>query len=289
MNILQKIFKSSKPILTLFALSLSLLGVVILGNYSNVLLIVLSAMFVSSFIYVFNAFTDVEEDKINKPKRIFNSASEINMLLISCILFLVFALFLSFISSIFSFFIVIIIAVIGFFYSFKINGFRFKKYAFTKSPAISLGWCLFVFIGSRSFNFFSISVSLFAALIVFNSSNISDIKDLKGDLNAGIKTIPSIIGIKNLAYLLIILDVASIIILLFNIYNNYLPIYFILMPFAFAFIIGCLIVGVKYGGDISQFDKINFRLWRRIVKFLLDVSVYITFLMVIIAVVSGFI
>jgi 4-hydroxybenzoate polyprenyltransferase len=266
MNILQKLIKSSRATdLMFFAFSISLFGIITSQNYS--IFLFLSGLFTIAFIYLFNAYTDFEEDKLNKPiDQLFISPFERKILFIFFSLFLFFALFLSFISSLFAFFFVVIITLLGFFYSFKIFGFRFKQFGFTKTFILSLGWGLLIFVSSPSFNTVNIFAFLSIFIFAFNLGSLSDIKDIEGDLKIGVKTLVSIFSIKKFIFILITIDVLTIMFILFEIYENYLPFYFIFVILTLSFIIGGLIFGLNYEIHRKTHNKFNIKLWLKIIK-----------------------
>jgi len=265
MNVLDKIIIACKPFVLFNALVISLLSVTTSGNYSNAFLLVLSGVLASAFVYFFNSFNDIKEDMINESaENILSSDYERRVSIIVLGFFLFFALFLSFISSISSFFVVIAILLLGFFYSFKIKGFRFKEIPLLKNVIISFGWGLLFFIGSTSLNFINIFWFLFIFVIFFNFGSIADIRDIQGDISTGIKTFSFMIGVRNIIYLLIIINLLSILFILYGIYVGALPFYLILTIFIMAIISGGLIAGFKHGVKGNDIKKINYKLWRHI-------------------------
>ena len=184
---------------------------------------------ITGFIYSLNGLSDKEEDKVNSPQKsdfnnkygkvitliylLLTGVSVFNMELNLPILIAVLALFL-----------------VGFFYSYPLfpwikNGslkfyrfkevFFFKNFITTISQVLFLLYLPFLYFGTLpkaeiwilGFNFFA---------IMFVATTLCDLRDIEGDQDAGIKTIPTIIGSGktfNLCFLLLVIPLSLTIIM----------------------------------------------------------------------------
>lgn len=195
-------------------------------------LLVLATVLIAAGGYVINDVLDIEPDRVNKPGKqvVGRMISEetgnklhINLTGAGVLTGLAFA-YLS--GNVFLGIIFIIIATALFYYSFK------YKYlpvlgnlvvAILAAMVVIIYW-LFEFYNLKSqpeafisasssfsqLNRFVLAFALFAFLTTFIREVIKDAQDIEGDARFGCRTLPVIIGTKNLRYLLIPLEAAVI-------------------------------------------------------------------------------
>jgi 4-hydroxybenzoate polyprenyltransferase len=259
MNLIKKIIIAGNYRASLFALSITFFGIMISKNYLHFELL-LSGIFTMAFVYLFNSFCDVEEDKINKPAYVLSSPFERFVSKIVLALYLFLSLFFSLIFSILSFVMVLIIIALGFFYSFKIKNFRFKNIPVVKNLVMAFGWSLLIFVGSMQVNILSSFSALLIFLILFTAGSLSDVEDIEGDLKAGIITIPSLLGVHRFCYLVLLIQCVGIFLVLVSILYGF-PFYFLLMILIYFI----YIIGISYAfGYCTKNKKTNAACWHKI-------------------------
>ncbi len=192
-------------------------------------LLILATLFIAAGGYVINDVLDIEPDRINKPAKqvIGRQVSEetgnklhTNLTATGVIIGLVFS-YLS--DNIFLGIIFVIIATALFYYSFK------YKYmpvvgnlvvAILAAMVVIIYW-LFEFYHLKGqpesfinaspyfyqLNRFVLAFALFALLTTFLREIIKDAQDVEGDTRFGCRTLPVVLGFKNLSYVLILLEV----------------------------------------------------------------------------------
>jgi 4-hydroxybenzoate polyprenyltransferase len=198
-------------------------------------LLVLATLFIAAGGYVINDVLDIELDRINKPaKRVIGKQiSEVtgnklhtNLTAVGVIIGLIFS-YLS--ENIFLGVIFIIIATALFYYSFK------YKYmlvagnlvvAILAAMVVLIYW-LFEFYNLKSqpeyfitaspyfyqLNRFVLAFAMFAFLTTFIREIIKDAQDVEGDARFGCRTLPVVMGLKRLSYLLILLELLVVVLL----------------------------------------------------------------------------
>ena len=188
-----------------------------------ILIISLIVMSFCSFANIINDLFDIETDKINNPQKNFiNLKFNQYQTLIILIIFSITPLILAHIyfpnKALYYLYIILLLIII---YTPYLKG-------------IPL-------IGNITISFIISSVFIITELVLYNSISkilfyptlltflltlireiIKDVDDLKGDLNAGINTFPTVYGIENSKYLLLILTIQLIIL---SIYPYYIRLY----------------------------------------------------------------
>lgn len=156
------------------------------------------------FVYTINKYTDIEEDKINKPFRYEFFMKYRKIVIPLAIISIILSVFLSLFYSPIIVFLTILPFILGIFYSIKLiphsiskNKRRLKDIFLGKNFTVSFGWATRVLyilplIGLKieliSF-FFYVLILEFIANIAF------DVRDVEGDKITGIKTLPAAIGV----------------------------------------------------------------------------------------------
>lgn len=208
---------------------LAIVGYLLINSFDNELIFVsLASFLVTAVGYGYNNITDKKEDLINR-KKINTFASGYGGLFILAACFLAGAIF-SFLISDISFFIYVILSVIGILYSFI----RVKQHILVKNlyTSFTVG-LLYLFGCFTAYNTITATMlhGYFSVVgFVLIGTLIADLRDLKGDRNAGVKTIPVCIGCaftKYVIYFLMLADSAYILIL--GLYQFYIILPFFLL------------------------------------------------------------
>ncbi len=164
-------------------------------------------------LYSLNRITDKDEDSINNPKRV----AAITLFEKPLLALIALAYFLALVfgaqANLPTFLTVIAILLIGILYSVKIPvlkgllGFpRFKDMLFGKNLFIGLNWVLAMVMVPAAYHLVEINLG-FAVLAVFIfirsiiNSGVFDLADIEGDKNAGIRTLPILLGPKKTMWL----------------------------------------------------------------------------------------
>jgi 4-hydroxybenzoate polyprenyltransferase len=245
------------------------------------LLLVLATVLIAAGGYVINDVLDIELDRINKPGKqvVGRMISEetgnklhINLTGAGVLIGLVFA-YLS--GNVFLGIIFIIIATALFYYSFK------YKYmpvlgnlvvALLASMVVIIYW-LFEFYNLKSqpesfiaastsfwqLNRFVLAFALFAFLTTFIREVIKDAQDIEGDARFGCRTLPGVMGTKNLRYLLIPLELIVVALLAwYHVVLNHsgyqLMSYLLILP---ALILIYAIARTAKAGDKASFAHLS--------------------------------
>jgi 4-hydroxybenzoate polyprenyltransferase len=180
----------------------------VLPQAEKIIAMLACVFFVTLGAYGFNSVTDFREDAVNKPLSQINTGRKtwrdiLNFSLASKLIALVAAYFISWTVLL----VVSIILIGSFLYSSKpMGGERLKDMFIVKNITIALLWSLLTLLPMLAWGFsvpFAyMSVVFFVFTHDFISSVLSDLKDVKGDKAAGIRTIPTVFGEKNTLALL---------------------------------------------------------------------------------------
>ncbi len=195
-------------------------GYILLGAAPDIR-ICLSVFFMTFAVYSINKLTDIKEDAINRPERIsFLKGREKQILAIS-IISLLFSAGLAYSSERRAVLLLLVPFIVNCAYSTQIHPRlpRLKDIPFVKNIAVGLSWALVctlmpaVTIDDRLF--LSVAGVVYLMLIKdFINSSLCDLKDVTGDRESGVRTIPVILGTKKTKKLLIALN-SSLLPLLF--------------------------------------------------------------------------
>ena len=181
------------------------------------------------FAYTVNKATDIDEDLVNNPKKyLFYERYGKFFYILGALSYLI-ALYLSFQYSLTITIIVLIPLILGIAYSVKWMPSktyrRIKDIPGGKTLVLAFAWASVVLLVSYYTGFTPALLSLFfyIFLIEFIAALAFDIRDIKGDKKAGIKTIAVIFGKRTTIILLHILNLIAITFLLLLIYSGVLP------------------------------------------------------------------
>ncbi|MEM5782538.1 MAG: UbiA family prenyltransferase, partial [Candidatus Aenigmatarchaeota archaeon] len=154
--------------------------------------------------------SDIAEDAINYPERISFFKKYGNYFLFLTFILYVAGLSLALSYNFKTFFIALIPLLIMIAYSLL----RLKKYFLLKNILASIGWASSFILAGAYFNLeFSLSVMIIFLFYFFRAminTIFCDIRDISGDKNLGIKTLPIKIGIKSTKLFLHFLNILSI-------------------------------------------------------------------------------
>ena len=173
------------------------------------------------FLYTLNRYTDIPEDKINYPERVYFFQRFGKILLIISGLLFVFSLYLVSLTNLYS--LIILLLPIGLVLLYSVL--RLKKYFLIKNIFVALGWStipIFIYsIFNFSLNFAAVLILfLFLFFRVLFGAIFFDIKDIAGDRIHKISTLPSIYGLKRTKIVLHILNImASCLLIIGYIFN----------------------------------------------------------------------
>lgn len=193
----------------------------------------LAIAFLASFsAYNINRKTDIKEDKISHPKRVWFIQTYYKHLKIICIICYTLAFILGFLKNFLTGIFVLLPALFVTLYSVKIpwiNFPRLKEIFLIKNCTVAFAWAFFVsffpflYFG-MNIKFSAVFVFLFIFLKVLGNTITFDIKDMKGDKIAKIKTIPIIFGIKKTKKILTFINFIASLVIIIPAALNILPI-----------------------------------------------------------------
>jgi 4-hydroxybenzoate polyprenyltransferase len=204
------------------------------------------AVFLMTFgIYSINKLTDIKEDAINRPERIsFLKGREKQIIVCS-----IFALLISGALAYFNEKVALLILFIPFIanclYSTQIHpGLpRLKDIPFVKNIVVGLSWamvCTLMPAATLKESLLLPVASVIYLMLIkdFINSTLCDLKDINGDRESGVKTIPVILGPEKTRRILMILN-SSLLPLLFLVRGKALIIFSLLILTEYIFIL-CL-------------------------------------------------
>jgi len=181
----------------------------------------LSVFLMTFGIYSINKLTDIREDSINRPERIaFLKSREIKILIIS-IISLILSAIVTYCNERRALLILMIPFIANCVYSSQIHPAvpRLKDIPFVKNIVVGLSWALVCTlmpaISQENFLFLPVAAVAYLMLIKdFINSTLCDLKDVRGDKENGVRTIPVILGPKKTKRILFALN-SSLLPLLF--------------------------------------------------------------------------
>jgi len=228
------------------------LGAVALGLMTSVLLDIdisldfLTILFLITFsVYIVNRGMDVEEDTINQLERIKFIGHYKNSVLIIGILVYTIAIIIASERGLIVVGSVCLPVIIGLFYTIrwvpnglvkKVGFSRLKDIPLIKNVAVAGIWAystvfLLLFYNSLPLILPAVILSVFIFLRCFINTLIFDIRDLIGDREMNIKTLPVIFGAQKAKNLLILLNLSTLILIAYSVFFNILPTFFIFSSF----------------------------------------------------------
>ncbi len=191
-------------------------------NFTPILILFLTTF----FIYNLNRQTDLNEDRINHPKRV-EFIDRYKYLFPLSIIGYLFALILALQHNFMTFLMSLIPFILGFIYSV----FRMKKIFLMKNIIVALGWASITLVVGAYFEISDLFINtviwiifLFIFLRILIVVIIFDIRDVVGDKIHNIQTFPVKYGIKKTKDIIIILNFLSLSVLLIGFILNLLPI-----------------------------------------------------------------
>jgi len=168
----------------------------------------LSAAFTAAAGNIINDYFDIETDRVNKPGRpLANGVIEKNNAAIFYISLNIVSLIIAAYISLVPFLIVLFVQIILLLYSF-----RLKKIPLLGNIVIAfLTGLVFIYGGTVTGNINNLIIpAVFAFLINLIRELLKDIEDMKGDIFAGIKTLPIIKGINFSKWIIFFLTIILI-------------------------------------------------------------------------------
>lgn len=236
---LKDYMEAGRILLAFGAVSFMIVGITYSDSFipsDKIISSLISGFFGALGVYSFNYWTDYNEDHINEPRSIIVSGKKSpKQILVFSIFCETLAILSAFFVSLASFLIVLTIIAISFAYSYRpLAGFRLKDLSIIKSVIVSSLWAMLqlilLFANSSVIPISIIFLLIFLFLQILIGTIIGDIKDLKGDLKFGIRTIPALLGLERMPFFLFILNSLSAIILFLGILIFNLKSYLILLP-----------------------------------------------------------
>lgn len=209
-----KITYKSLTLFHLAAISLLICGIILSSNKnlpSNLLLV--WCCFCGVFaVYRLNDFIDSEENLKNNLIHFFKNTLN----LIFTLQFFLIVLPLSFLFlPLFTFVVLAASGLLGALYSIKFHFgktvFRIKNTFILKNSTIGISWGALILIGAGNFTDPIVqSLIIFTVIQVFIGSVIRDIPDVEKDVLNKVRSIPIVLGINETIYLMIVLNLISI-------------------------------------------------------------------------------
>ncbi|HEC76139.1 MAG TPA: hypothetical protein ENI33_02625 [Thermoplasmatales archaeon] len=233
------------PIFSTINVALSCVGVMYISfsffDISPPLYLLLSGFLATFSIYSLNMVTDVKEDIMNQPQRLelISHKKIVYMLFISSYFL---SLLLAYMVKPICVLILLIPLFVGIIYSIEIRNFRLKKVFLGKNISISFSWAIeasllpFIFYEN---NIYFIAVFSFIFLKGMVNTILFDLRDVKGDSVANIKTVPNIIGKKKTIMILFILNTLLLIwiYLFLNEFSSLLLILILWVAYGYAYLL----------------------------------------------------
>lgn len=185
-------------------------------EWTTALLALVEMVLLYSSVFLYNYFTDMEEDRINdKYNPVLNDTyRRILAVYIPVAIVAALAISLLYLGTI-AFAVTVYCLVLGFAYS--IRPLRLKKLFVVKNLAIAGGMApvLFIMVGSLTgtIGLLDVVVAAYFSAFSFLGSTISDLRDLEGDRQAGVRTIPVVLGVRGTGHVFLALSVAQVLVI----------------------------------------------------------------------------
>ena len=201
-----------------------------------------SAFLVTFSIYNLNLLTDREEDSLNFPERgKYYVSGDRSIILIAAVSYIA-ALIFGGMTNPASIAVLLVPLMFGILYSTRIRNFRLKDCFVGKNVTVSLSWAIEASLLPAVFHF---DISLVAMLFVFIfikgmiNTVLFDIRDVRGDEKAGVKTIPVKLGLRNTKILLLAMNTLLVPWAIFALYKSMFLLYVPVLIF-------CILYGYFY-------------------------------------------
>ena len=205
-----------------------------------------AAFLVTYGTYSLNKLTDKEEDAVNNPVRSKYIQGNEKFLAILAVASYLAALLLGWSESVIASFVLLVPLLTGIVYSasiFSVFGIpRLKDIFIVKSLLVALSWTIMVTLIPAiwfSWNFvILLSIFLFFFIKSFVNTILFDVRDIKGDIENQIKTIPVVIGLPRTRQVLLAIQSLLVIwlVLTFGFFSKYYIILIISIIYGYAYI-----------------------------------------------------
>lgn len=217
-------------------------GYILLGAAPNYY-ICFSVFLMTFSVYSLNKLTDIKEDSINRPERIaFLRGREKHILIISIIALFLSAL-LAFSIEVHALLPLTIPFIANCIYSSQIYpGLpRLKDIPFVKNIVVGISWALVcTLMPATTLDDFPLltvaGVAYFMLIKDFINSTLCDLKDVRGDMQSGVRTIPVVLGPRRTRRMLLALN-STLLPLLFLVKAKTLMMMALLISIEYLFII----------------------------------------------------
>jgi len=200
---------NSSVLISLVACSLLLVVSLVYNSKLDFVLFLISFL-ITFAIYNTNKLTDVKEDFLNLPSRAHFVHQYRRYLLCATIASFFLAFFLSFLKSPFALAVVLYPCLIGVLYSVKIKNFRIKDLLLIKNITVTSTWVISLTLLPLAVSpqepFLILLIASFIFVIAFVNTFLFDVRDVSGDSDANVKTLPACFGIKNTKKILLALN-----------------------------------------------------------------------------------
>ena len=196
-------------------------GYILLGAPPN--MIICFSVFLLTFgIYSINKLTDIKEDAINRPDRISFLMGRQRVILIISVLALILSAILAYRNEPRAVLILSVPFIANCVYSSQVHPSlpRLKDIPFVKNIAVGLSWaivCTLMPAVTLDVVQFLPMASIVYLMVIkdFINSTLCDLKDVNGDRESGVRTIPVVLGPRKTKNILLILNCTLLPLLLF--------------------------------------------------------------------------
>ncbi|MBC8053655.1 MAG: UbiA family prenyltransferase [Sphingobacteriaceae bacterium] len=237
-NFIINILVHSNVFIALLAFSISYIGNILIGKEPDIILMLI-AFSVMFFIYTINRFSDLKEDIINAPNRVYFIYKYGKYLLtLSSIAFLssiIYALLFHPVMAVF----ISLPVLIGIVYSF----FGLKRIFLMKNVFVGLAWGILALINGAYYGVFSpqlIAFSIIVGVMMIINSTVFDLKDIEGDSFHNIITLPVKLGIGKTKMVCSMLNLSLVMftagLFYLNIFTGIIAVIFLMYGYIFLYI-----------------------------------------------------
>ena len=253
------------PLLTISSIFIAIVGF-LLPYFSFLLYEVnvnLNLLFASFFlifaIYSLNKLTDLKEDAVNVPDRAGFIEKNKRIVTWATIISYIAAFALSLLQNPYSILIILFPFCIGAIYSIKISSFRLKDITGVKNIVVALSWTV---IGTFlplaiSFRDFRVILLIFYFFFtkLFVNTVLFDVRDIEGDGQNEVKTIPVLFGRQKTKNLLLLLNSTFIpwlaVSYLAGYFHQYLFVFIFAIAYGYWYILHFCKEGLKIGKSLD--------------------------------------
>ena len=203
-------------------------------------LLLLAAFLLSFSVYSLNRVTDLEEDSINLPDGGRSIKKNRDYLIFASLESINIALVLAFFSYPSAVIVILFAFFVAFFYGLGSSRFRLKNIVLLKSITVAgtmtLTAVALAFAVYANSAFIVLTVTYFILVKILIATMLLDVRDIEGDLKAGVRTIPVSLGVNKTRNLLLLLNSTLVPWVAFSLFRG------IFYPYIFV-----LILSVLYG------------------------------------------